>query len=337
MSKVRILSIDGGGIRGIIPGQILVVLENKIQKMTGQSDARLSDYFDMIAGTSTGGILSCLYLCPDPDDPCRAKYSAEDAVNLYLQRGGQIFDISTWQKIRSAKGLRDEKFSANELESAFVDYFGDLKLSELLKPCLLTSYDVKRRRSKFFTQHDADQNSHDYYVRDVARATSAAPTYFELAHIKSMSDVPYPLVDGGIFANNPTLCAYSEARKHLPGKPTAKDMVILSLGTGKIEKEYDYDAAKNWGLIEWVAPLIDMMMSGVSETVDYQLQQIFDAIECPDQYVRINSSLLFANTDMDDASEENLLHLQQDGTRIAEEHDEQLNTFLNYLLETESV
>ncbi len=64
----RILSIDGGGIRGIIPGQILVILEEKLKKATANENARIADYFDLIAGTSTGGILACAYLCPDQKD-----------------------------------------------------------------------------------------------------------------------------------------------------------------------------------------------------------------------------------------------------------------------------
>ncbi|MBC7628274.1 patatin-like phospholipase family protein, partial [Ferruginibacter sp.] len=74
MKKIRILSIDGGGVRGIIPGTILMELEKILQKMDNNSSSKLGDYFDMIAGTSTGGILSCLYLVPGENG--KAKYSA---------------------------------------------------------------------------------------------------------------------------------------------------------------------------------------------------------------------------------------------------------------------
>src|SRR5207249_9528820 len=90
---MRILSIDGGGIRGIIPGQVLVALEAKIQEVTGDPNKRIADVFDMIAGTSTGGILTCLYLCPGQNGN-RPRFSATDAVNLYLQNGDDIFDVS---------------------------------------------------------------------------------------------------------------------------------------------------------------------------------------------------------------------------------------------------
>lgn len=328
--KMRILSIDGGGIRGIIPGQVLVSLEEKLKKAKRKPNARIADYFDMIAGTSTGGILACMYLCPDESG--RPKFSAKEAVDLYVDRGDEIFDISLWQKMRSLGGLRDEKYSAESLEEALNDYVGDMTLDQLLKPCLITAYDIKRRAAKFFTQHSADKKMYNFLVRDVARATSAAPTYFEVARIKSLSHVPYALVDGGVFANNPSLCAYAEARAEFGH--TAKDMAILSLGTGCIKKQYNYKTAKDWGLVQWVRPILDIMMSGVSETIDYQLSQIFDTLQATDSehpYLRVNCELVDAKPEMDDVSDENIAALLADGNQLAEKFDKQLDEFIKLL------
>ena len=255
----RILSIDGGGIRGIIPGQVLVSLERKLQEHTKNPDAKIADFFDLIAGTSTGGILTCIYLCPDiKGNPSRPRFSAQEAVDLYLLKGGKIFDTSLWQKIRTGGGISDEKYDERELEETLKSYLDDLKLSQLLKPCLITAYDIEFRRAKFFTQHDAKQKEmHDYLVKDVARATSAAPTYFEAERLLSVTGVPYPCIDGGVFANNPSLCAYAEVRKKFEGNPAAKDMAILSIGTGYVKKSYEYKDAKDWGTVEWIKPLID--------------------------------------------------------------------------------
>ena len=209
----------------------------------------------------------------------------------------------------------------------------DMKISQLLKPCLITAYDIESRQAKFFTQHDAKRKDmHDYLVKDVARATSAAPTYFEAERLLSVTGVPYPCIDGGVFANNPSLCAYAEVRKKFEGHPAAKDMAILSIGTGYVKKSYEYKDAKDWGMVEWIKPLIDIMMSGVSETVDYQIAQIYDAVGQPDQYLRVNGELQFADPDMDNASQDNLIDLKQDGTRIAEEFDSQLDSFIQLLV-----
>lgn len=329
---MRILSIDGGGIRGIMPGQIMVALEKKLKEKSGNQQARIADYFDLIAGTSTGGILSCIYLCPDEPGSTHPKFSAEQAVDLYLENGDEIFDISLKHKLSSGLGITDEKYSAVELEESLNDYMGDLKLSELIKPCLITSYDIRRRQAHFFRQHRAQKSdSHDFLVKYVARATSAAPTYFEVAKVKSVSSIPYPLVDGGVFANNPSLCAYAEAR-NLPGNPSAKDMFMLCLGTGKIKKAYYYKESKDWGLVEWVKPIIDIMMSGTAETVDFQLKQIFDSVGKPKQYVRIEPELFNASPEMDDASMENLNELKVAGQMCAEENDKILDEVADKLI-----
>lgn len=205
----KILSIDGGGIRGIIPGQVLVALEEKLQVKSGNPKARIADFFDFFAGTSTGGILTCISLCPSNNDPTTAKFSAQEAVDLYKEHGNKIFDLTIWERVANPWGVLDEKYNATALEQLLKEYLGDIKLSELLKPCLITAYDIDRRSSHFFNQHDCALlgEGADVVVRDVCRATSAAPTYFEAAQIKSCSGVSYPLVDGGVFANNPTLCA----------------------------------------------------------------------------------------------------------------------------------
>jgi len=334
--KVRVLSIDGGGIRGILPGVILQRLEEKLQKIGKDKNIRLADMFDLIAGTSTGGILTCAYLMPDPKDKTKSKFTAQQAVDLYMDRGDEIFDVNLKQKLKSLWGVRDEKYSADELEEALEDNFKDTKLNELRKPCIITSYDIRNRNAFFFRQHRADNEINNFLVRDVARATAAAPTYFETARVKNDLGSPYPLIDGGVFANNPTLCAYSEARtmkftelgkkKHPEGKetPTAVDMMIVSLGTGSVEKAYAYKEAKDWGMVQWIQPIIDIMMSGNSETVHYHLRQIYDTLPKADKldYYRLEPKLVTANSEMDDASLENLTALKEDAMRFLSSKDQ---------------
>jgi uncharacterized protein len=333
----RILSIDGGGIRGIIPGQILVALEDKLKKLDNNPDGKIGDYFDLVAGTSTGGILTCIYLCPSEEDAKRPRFNAKEAVDLYLERGDEIFDISFWQKVRSGGGITDEKYDESELEEALNDYMGDLMIKELIKPSLISSYDIKNRKAHFFKSHRARTDKHyNFLVREAARATSAAPTYFEVAKVKSEANITYPLIDGGVFVNNPALCAYAEARTQkfdrFRNKPKAADMVILSLGTGNVGKPYYYKNAKNWGVIEWIVPIIDIMMSGVAETVHYQLNQIYDAVGKPDQYLRISPELGHANSAMDDASMKNLQELKNAGINSALKFNKELNSMAELLI-----
>lgn len=336
MKKLRILSIDGGGIRGILPGRMLCYIEEQLQKRSDNPEARIADYFDLLAGTSTGGILTCIYLLPGKEGV--PQFSAEDAVNLYLKFGQKIFDPNRW----SLDGLLDEEFEAKPLENLLKDYMHDTRLSQVLKPCLITAYDIERRKAHFFTSIDARQNeTADFYLRDVARATSAAPTYFEPEELKSIFGSTYALVDGGVFANNPALCAYSEARTNsFPGiaeKPTAKDMMMVSIGTGTVEKKYPFDKAKKWGKLQWIQPIIDIMMSGNSETVDYQLRQMFDAAGVADQYIRIQPNLFDASSDMSDASQENLKALDEAGFNNVAKYKADLDRIVDGLLESSNV
>ncbi len=334
----RILAIDGGGIRGIVPGQVLAALERKLQQRSRNPNARLADFFDFMAGTSTGGILTCLYLCPMVDNDRQARFSAQDAVDLYVAHGGSIFRVPLWKRIVSWSGIADEKHDAAELERLLHRYFGDIRLSQLLKPCFIPAYDIQDRSEFFFTQHEARQRGagYDFLVRDVCRATSAAPTYFETALIPALDGKAYPLIDGGVFMNNPTLGAYSEVSNAI-GRPSAGDMFIVSLGTGAVTREYDYQQAKNWGRVKWIKPVIDIMMSGASATTSYHLNKIFLAIDRSNQYVRIQPrDLGAASADLDNATDQNIAALVALGQRTADQYDDQLNHIADVLLQPDS-
>lgn len=331
--KKVILSIDGGGIRGIIPGQVLLHIEKLLQKISGDKDRRIADHFDLIAGTSTGGILSCAYLVPGKDG--RPLYKASEVVDIYFDRGQEIFTNTLIHRIKSLGGVLDEKYAAKGLEKALGDYFGDTKLSELLKPTLITAYDIRRRRTKFFTQHDAHKPAQNFYVRDLTRATASAPGYFPVARIQAMDKKYYPLIDGGVFANNPAMCAYAEVRKSSKRghqNVGAAEMAMLSLGTGYARKSHKHKDAEHWGLAEWMVPLVDIMMSGVSETVDYELCQLFDTTGKPEQYVRINGDLKNQDDSMDNVDPENFKALEKFGDALFKKNKAKIKKFLEMTL-----
>ena len=344
MKKIRILSIDGGGIRGIIPGTILTQLEKILQKKDNNSSCKLGDYFDMIAGTSTGGILACLYLVPGENN--KARYSAQEALDLYLKKGHIIFDRPLLEKITSAGGIIHEKYTGTALYSLLKHYFGEETLDHFIKPSLITSYEITDRNAIFFTSTDARDNGlYNFKVRDVARATSAAPTYFPPAHIQSESGQSFTLVDGGMYANNPALCAYAEARKiefskflndpEKTDKPSAKDMIILSLGTGSVRKKYSYKHFEHAGEIAWLQPVIDILMSGNSETVSYQLTQMFLTLDMENQgnYIRLEPGLKEACSEMDIATPENINNLYQAGLTYVHDNYSTLEKIADMILE----
>ena len=339
--KVTILSIDGGGIRGVIPAVILNHLEKELRRISKKPDVKLVDFFDFVAGTSTGGILACLYLFPDGDSN-RPKHSTDEALELYLRNGEQIFHAHKWDLLAKLDGLMKEKYSAKHLETLLSDYFENQKLSKLVKPCLITSYEMTSRKAYFFRSVDAKDGIDDFLVKDVARATSAAPTYFEPALIKSMNGQELTLIDGGVFANNPALCAYAEVRRTEFSKydsksnkyPSAKDMMIVSVGTGTVKQPYHYEDFKNAGQLKWLSPIIDILMSGNAETVDYQLTQIFDTLEDKDKkyYYRLEPQLREASEEMDNTSDENLENLKQAGLWFVGKHKRRMTEIANELI-----
>ena len=343
-SLIRLLSIDGGGIRGIITATILAALENKLndkyKAKNGKEPVRplrLAQFFDLLAGTSTGGILAAALLAPDLDDPTYPRYSAQEAVDLYLKNGQFIFTKSSSARWPLGTVFFKAKYRKENMEATLEKYFGDLRMSQLVKPCLITSYDFEKRRAVFFTQHDAIRKGsmYDFYVRDVARSTGAAPTYFPPGRAESEADLVYHTIDGGLFANNPTMCAVIESLKLFGGEDTLlnpSNMFILSMGTGTVEKQYPHDKARKWGMVGWLKPIIDIMMSAVSETVDYQLKKLYDSMKRKDQYIRIMPELYTADSEMDNVSDENLENLRQAGLSNAIKFDDTLDRIAEILL-----
>jgi uncharacterized protein len=291
--RVKVLSIDGGGIRGIIPALVLA----EIERRTGRPAAAT---FDLIAGTSTGGLLACALAKPDA-------LPAEELVALYEDEGPRIFSRTVFQRIRSGEGLLDEKYDAAGLEEVLDRYLGDARLRDAVTDILVTAYDTEAREPEFFKSARArEDDARDAALRDVARATAAAPTYFQPALVSER-----PLIDGGVFAVNPGMCALAEVLRYTPGA----EVVLVSLGTGRLTRPFPYDEVKDWGLVEWARPLIDIVFDGASDVVDYQLTQLVGE----ERFFRFQTELTGASDDLDDASEENLRALRRTGEQLIDE------------------
>jgi patatin-like phospholipase/acyl hydrolase len=290
---MNVLSVDGGGIRGVIPAMVLADLEER----TGKPTAEL---FDLIAGTSTGGIIALALTVPGDDGGPR--WTANDLVDLYLTQGPRIFHHSIGQMFESGLGLLDEKYDAAPLEQALTDYLGETRVSEAVTDVMVASYDLEHRKPFFFKTDRAKlKPEHDWLMREAARATSAAPTYFEPEKLTADGEV-FALCDGGVFANNPAMSAYAEARRRHP----RAQIRLVSLGTGQLTRKLHYEDVRGWGLIEWARPLLDVVFDGVSDATEYELAQLLPESD----YVRFQTELVGASDALDNANERNLEHLQ---------------------------
>jgi patatin-like phospholipase/acyl hydrolase len=331
---VRILSIDGGGIRGLIPAMVLRHLRKRLNQLG--IAAEFHELFDLMAGTSTGGliVISLSTPKPDPEDPGhylgRAVLSIEDILEVYLEKGQIIFPRSIFHSLRSLEQVVHEKYSSRPFRELLEELLGRATLKDSLCHLLVTSYDMARGRVFLFKNRPEREDRHEgdpnFHLADVALATSAAPTYFEPVELRPIGaeGEPLCLIDGGIFAANPTMCAYIEARKTFR---SAKRFQILSLGTGVVTRRFGCEEINTWGYLEWVnpargEPLLSAMSAGQSECVDHQLRKLPGV-----EYFRLDGELAEEHVQMDDTSAENLAGLQTAAERIIEENEESLERF----------
>jgi hypothetical protein len=312
---IHILSIDGGGIRGILPARILQEIERRLNKTA-------AEMFHLISGTSTGGIIACGLATGN---------SAKDLGDLYHQRGGEIFARSMWQRISNPADLAGPKYAPGVLEGILAQVLQDKTLrdvtaAELLVPTYAIELSkpqnsegvVSTRAPMFFKTWkargvqlgDGDKPlDFNFALKDVARATSAAPTYFPPAQIRNESNDLFGVVDGGVFANNPALCALSAAYVLYPGA----NFTLVSLGTGSLERRIPYDDAKGWGDLQWLHPILSVLMDGNADTVSYQCDQVLGG-----RHFRFETTLgtdpaspISVNEDFDDASPDNVERLER--------------------------
>jgi len=322
-APVRVLSIDGGGIKGIIPATVLAYIEER----TGRP---ISNLFDLIAGTSTGGIIALGLTKPGADGT--PAYTARDGVDLYVREGPKIFSRPWWRKLPLFQ-LIEERYPSGPIDEVLERYFGDARLKDALTEVIVTAYEIELRSPFFFkSRHAKDpaRPGYDFLMRDAARATSAAPTYFEPARVPAAGDpAHFVLIDGGVHAVNPGMCAYVEVRAT---RPDAEEILLVSLGTGEATEKLPYEKVKGWGEAQWARPILDVVFDGMSDTVDYQLKELLPPTDGLLHYYRFQVRLDNASDAMDDVSPANLEALQRLGNQAVEANKEALDRLCDQLV-----
>ena len=315
------LSIDGGGIRGLIAARVIARLEELVSGEAGE-DRRMADCFHMFAGTSTGGLLALGLTAPDPADPSRPRLSGSDLVELYESEGPRIFG-DRLHKLLSLGGWIGPKHPEARLERALRERFGEARLSEALRELLVTSYDMTEPGPHFFKRWRARQSEErDVSMVDVGLSTSAAPTYFPSRGVGGRA-----LVDGGLFAANPAVAAVVEALKRRDTEPhdlSAGDLLVVSLGTGQHETGYRQPQVRRWGRIGWILPrrqdpaLIAAFLDGQSDAADH-----WAGVLLGNGYFRFQIKLP-VSTPLDDAGPRALDQLNEAADRLLADQDDRL-------------
>lgn len=292
--KFRILALDGGGIRGVISAQIL----EQFQKKIGQP---LNEYFDLIAGTSTGSILAAsLVLGKSPTE----------LIDIYRDRGQDIFQTNFFRKNISYL-LNQPKYSNKGLKQVLQEHFGEILLDDLreeskkLNPgsnpktrLLILAYSTTQRYTQFFLS-PLPKDEQTWYQKaklwEVCLSSSAAPTFFP-PYKFNLSQAPetetageYTFVDGGVSANNPSLSAVIHALDYekLDGKKIEiEDISLLSVGTGKTTQPYEFKEVNSWGLVNWGTKITDVFMGGQLQISADLCHQLIYSMN-PQGYLRI--------------------------------------------------
>ncbi|RYQ80582.1 hypothetical protein Ahy_Scaffold1g106898 isoform C [Arachis hypogaea] len=338
---ITVLSIDGGGIRGIIPGVILDFLESQLQELDGEG-ARIADYFDIIAGTSTGGLVASMLAAPNPKATNRPLFAAKDIVPFYLEHSPKIFPqtsgIFAWL-INTIKVLLGSKYDGKYLHKLVKETVGDtIMLSQTVTNIAITTFDIKILQPTIFSSYQLETEAElDVPISDICIATTAAPTLLPAYYFTKKDEhgniiKEFNLIDGGVAANNPTLVGVREVSKKLLRKPGEGKInpldfdrfLVLSLGTGTNRNEHKYEAKKvaKWGILNWLldsgsTPIIDCYSEASTDMVDYHNCVIFTALHSEDNYLRIQQGTLDGElASADKATKENLDNLVKKGEEL---------------------
>ncbi|GGF25816.1 patatin [Halobacillus andaensis] len=301
---MKILCIDGGGIRGILPVTILKAIEKDLKKPIGES-------FDLVAGTSTGAIIAA---------SIALRKRMEDVLHFYQMYGEKIFT-------RQAKvGLFKSVYSDRDLRHMLRDVFKEVKLADVEQPLLIPSVDITHGKPFTYRSHadEADKGVSDIFLWDAVLSSCSAPVYFPPNNISQR----YLSIDGGLWANNPSMAAITEAIKSF--NTGLEEVNVLSFGTGKQKIEFSFSKNKYWGLRQWMPlkipslktkpKLLDLALHLSSESVSYQSQLLLG-----ERYLRIDEDLSKEIPFDDILCMEELMTL---GERVYDQHKEKILQFL---------
>lgn len=258
---IRVLAIDGGGVRTLIPALILADLERRL-------GGPIHRFFDLVAGTSLGALLAMFVACPS------ASGDAPPGPGAFAEQIRSGSRRVLRPNFLSLMGIMGPKFDHEVLERTLRGIFGHRRLSESLAPLLVTSYEIERRHPFFFRSRVAkEKESYDFDLADVARAATALPMLFQPARISSRARETFTLVDAAVYLNNPAMAAYAEAVRP---QRDARSAVVLSLGTGDQTRPISFDKVRDAGMAGWLPSLLDIISHGASSSVDYHMTRLLD-------------------------------------------------------------
>ncbi|CEI84872.1 Patatin [Ehrlichia minasensis] len=308
-----VLSVDGGGVRGIVAATILQEMEKRINKP-------LCKVFDLVSGSSVGSLIGGALCIKNADGTPR--YSACDLLELMLMYAGKIFCNST---VRNALSLVfGPKYSDKNLNAILQEIFGDISMKDLMTDFIVPSYDLCSNQTVMFRSWIDKYSS--IKVCDITRAAVAAPTYFTPKKM-IMDNQKQLLVDSAIVCNNPIIAAYAAAQVLYPNEK----ICCLSIGCGTVGQSF---ADLQNSLLYWSRKILCVIIDAGLEAVDYQMARI---VKGEDSYYRISGDITYSSCDFDDASPGSIKNLKRDAQKILQENEKNINDFCDMLLGDEKI
>ncbi|GMH31026.1 hypothetical protein Nepgr_032869 [Nepenthes gracilis] len=274
--KISILSIDGGGTDGIVSGAALIHLESQIQSKTGDSHSRIADFFDIVAGTGIGALYAAMLTADDGTG--QPLYTAKDAVKFVTENRSEMLKSKFAGAFRR-RGRFSGKSMDKMLKMALKREDGRLlTLKDTCKPLLVPCFDLNTSAPFVFSRAAAlDSPSFDFELWKVCRATAATPSMFPPFKLKSIDGKTSCLaVDGGLVMNNPTAAAVTHVlhnKRDFPSADGIQDLLVLSLGNGLLSGLPRTIVRPNGECS--TASVVDIVLDGVSETIDQMLGNAF--------------------------------------------------------------
>ncbi|KAH9747302.1 Patatin [Citrus sinensis] len=286
--KIAVLSIDGGGVRGIIPGTILAFLESQLQDLDGPK-ARIADYFDIVSGTSTGGLIATMLTAPDKDR--RPIFAAKDMNKFYFKHCPEIFPQDSCKNFpRSVtsplrKWVRP-MYDGKYMRTLTNRILGEITIKDTLTNLIIPTFDVKRLQPVIFSTNDGKIHAlKNARLADICIGTSA------MVVLRQMT----------------------------------LQMLVLSLGTGAAKEPTNYYTARKtseWGMLRWAfyrgrMPMLDVFLDASSDMVDFHVSAFFQSSYCKANYLRIQDDTLTSDSaKFDNFTEENMQNLEEIGLKL---------------------
>ncbi len=325
MGVRHILSIDGGGVRGIVAAVLLDVLDGERRALGATRP--LSDCFDLIAGTSTGAIIAAGLAAPNArgDGPLRTPAALRD---LYRTRAPQIFPMRILCRMPVFGRLRQffgPLYKPETLERILVEELGGGDFLSLRRNLFISAYSINPREAAYFrggpayADTEIDDDFAHIKLVDALMGSTAAPTFFPPRQVENRrTGAAWTVIDGAIFLNDPALAAFAEATALFPGD----EIHVVSIGSGRLVNPYPYAQSRGWGFLEWLSPvgpyrtpLLSAIADGQARAVHGELTQLLGA-----RYHRFDYDLEagYGSPHIDDGSRRNLRRLEQGAVKMAE-------------------